>query len=58
MLRLSVRELAARADVSTDTIVRLQKGEALMPRTVAAMQQALEAAGIELLPDHAVRLRP
>jgi transcriptional regulator with XRE-family HTH domain len=57
MLGLSVRELAALADVSADTIVRLEKGEALMPRTVAAVRQALEAAGVEFLGAVGVKLR-
>lgn len=42
-----VRELAERADVSTNTITRLEAGEALKPRTIEAVQRALEAAGVE-----------
>ena len=41
-----VRELAAAAKVSPDTVARLEGGEALKPRTVAAIRAALEAAGI------------
>jgi transcriptional regulator with XRE-family HTH domain len=58
MLRVSVRELAAKAGVSVDTVTRLEYGGALMPRTLAAVQQALEAAGIEFLPEDGVRLPP
>ena len=46
-LGLGVRELAAAADVSTNTIARLERGEALYPRTLAAIRTALEAAGVE-----------
>jgi transcriptional regulator with XRE-family HTH domain len=45
-LGLGVRELAAKAGVSPDTVFRLEKGEALLPRTVDAIRQALEAAGV------------
>jgi DNA-binding XRE family transcriptional regulator len=48
-----VRELAAAAQVSPDTIARLERGEVLYPRTIAAIQAALEAAGVEFLdPDN------
>ena len=43
---LGVRELAELADVSPATITRLERGEDLMPRTVAAIQSALESAGV------------
>ncbi|WP_306907699.1 helix-turn-helix domain-containing protein [Rhizobium mesoamericanum] len=43
------RELAKEADVAVDTISRLERGEAIMPRTLAAIQAALEAAGIEFV---------
>lgn len=46
-LGLGVRELAAAADVSTNTIARLERGEALYPRTVASIRAALEQAGVE-----------
>ncbi len=45
-LGLGVRELAKAADVSTNTVTRLEAGEELKPRTVAAVRQALEAAGV------------
>jgi transcriptional regulator with XRE-family HTH domain len=44
-----VRELAAAADVSPETIVRLEAGETLRARTVAAIRAALEAAGVEFI---------
>lgn len=44
-----VRELAIAAQVSANTVTRLERGEDLKPRTVAAIRQALEAAGIEFI---------
>ena len=41
-----VRELATAAQVSADTVVRLERGEVLKPRTVEAIRAALEAAGV------------
>jgi len=46
-LNIGVRELAAAAKVSTNTVTRLEAGEPLKPRTVEAVQRALEAAGVE-----------
>jgi transcriptional regulator with XRE-family HTH domain len=42
-----VRELAAAAKVSTDTVARFERGDELKERTINALQRALEAAGIE-----------
>jgi len=44
-----VRELAAAAKVSIDTVARFERGDELKERTVEAMQRALEAAGIEFI---------
>lgn len=41
-----VRDLAKAAEVSVDTISRLERGEELMPRTVTAIRTALEQAGV------------
>ena len=46
-LDLGIRELAAAAKVSPDTIARLERGEALKERTIAAVRSALEVAGVE-----------
>jgi transcriptional regulator with XRE-family HTH domain len=58
---LGVRELAELADVSPATITRLERGEDLMPRTVAAIQSALESAGVMFIDQNGngpgVRLR-
>jgi len=60
-LGLGVRELAAAAKVSTDTVARFERGDDLKERTVEALQRALEAAGIEFIDENGggpgVRLR-
>jgi transcriptional regulator with XRE-family HTH domain len=45
-LKLSVRELAKMAQVATGTIVRLEAGETLQPRTIDVIRNALEKAGV------------
>jgi transcriptional regulator with XRE-family HTH domain len=47
-LGLSVAGLASAAGVSTNTIVRFERGERLQPRTVAAIAEALDRGGFEL----------
>lgn len=47
LLQLSVSELAALAQVHVKEITRLEMSEELYPHTHAAIQQALEDAGIE-----------
>lgn len=46
------RDLAAAANVSLDTIGRFKRGEVLKEVTVSAMQAALEAAGVEFVPEN------
>src|SRR6476661_4000837 len=46
-LRLGVRELAAAAKVSIDTVARFERGDELKERTIDALQRALEVAGVE-----------
>src|SRR5580658_10121700 len=48
-LNIGVRELAAAADLSPNTIARLERGETLHRRTLAHVQGALEARGVALL---------
>ncbi|MFK0278508.1 multiprotein-bridging factor 1 family protein [Ensifer sp. NPDC090286] len=45
-LQMSVKELAEAATVSTNTIVRFERGEELKPRTVADIRVVLENAGV------------
>ena len=60
-LELGVRELASAASVSTNTISRLERGESLNARTLAAIRAAFEAAGVEFIEENGggpgVRLR-
>jgi predicted transcriptional regulator len=60
-LDMGVRDLATAADVSTQTIVRFEKGDTLRANTVTAIRTALEAAGVEFIPENGggpgVRLR-
>jgi transcriptional regulator with XRE-family HTH domain len=44
--------LASAAGVSTNTITRFEKGEPLKPRTLDAIQAALESAGAEFIPEN------
>lgn len=46
-LELGVRDVARLADVSPNTIARLERGEALREGTMSAIRRALEAAGVE-----------
>jgi transcriptional regulator with XRE-family HTH domain len=60
-LGLGVRELAAAAKVSIDTVARFERGDELKERTIDALQRALEAAGVEFIDENGggpgVRLR-
>lgn len=49
---LGVRELALAAKVSPETIVRLENGAKLRPRTIDAIQAALENAGVQFLDEN------
>lgn len=51
-LDLSVKDLAALAKVSTNTISRFERGEELKPRTVDAIKGALETAGVEFIAEN------
>ena len=46
-----VRELSAAADVSQQTVVRLEKGELLRPATLERIKNVLEEAGITFIFD-------
>jgi transcriptional regulator with XRE-family HTH domain len=46
-LSLGLRDLAAAAKVSVDTVARFERGQELKERTIEALQRALEAAGTE-----------
>jgi transcriptional regulator with XRE-family HTH domain len=44
----SVKDLAEAAQVSTNTVVRFERGEELKSRTLADLKAALEGAGVVL----------
>ncbi|NKL12645.1 transcriptional regulator [Rhizobium leguminosarum bv. viciae] len=48
-LDMGVKQLADAAEVSTNTIVRFERGEDLKPRTIAAIRTVLEEAGVVFL---------
>ncbi|WP_266019751.1 helix-turn-helix domain-containing protein [Brucella intermedia] len=50
-LGLSVLRLAAEANVSTQTIVRLERGEVLRPKTLVRIKNVFEDRGIIFLAD-------
>ena len=54
---LGVRELAAAAMVSPDTVSRFERGEELRERTIEAIRVALERHGVDFLPGDGLRLR-
>jgi DNA-binding Xre family transcriptional regulator len=60
-LGLGVRELAEAATVSPETVVHLEAGERLRPRTIEAICIALETAGVQFIEENGggpgVRLR-
>jgi transcriptional regulator with XRE-family HTH domain len=47
-----VLELAKAANVSTQTITRLERGDQLRPSTIGRIQRVLEEAGIEFIPEN------
>lgn len=49
---LGIRELAELADVSPNTISRLERGEELRPGTIEVIRAALEAAGVEFIAEN------
>ena len=56
-----VRELAAAAKVSIDTVARFERGDELKERTIEALRRTLEAAGVKFIEENGggvgVRLR-
>ena len=48
-LGLGIRDLAASAKVSVDTVLRFERGDELKERTIAALRRALEEAGVEFM---------
>jgi DNA-binding XRE family transcriptional regulator len=57
MAGLKVAELARKAQVAPNTIVRIENARKVSPNSLVAVQGALEASGIEFL-DRGIRIRP
>jgi transcriptional regulator with XRE-family HTH domain len=51
-LGMGVRDLAAAAKVSADTVARFERGEELKERTIDALQRTLEASGISFIDEN------
>jgi len=47
-----VRDLATAAQVSTQTVTRFERGDRLKEPTIDILRSALEAAGIEFIPEN------
>lgn len=60
-LRMGVRELANTADVSPNTVTRVEADGSVNSSTLAAIRRALEGAGVQFIPENGggpgVRLR-
>ena len=50
-LQMSVRALAAKASISPATVTRIEADEDVGSSTMSVIQRALEAAGVEFIPD-------
>nr|WP_211110028.1 helix-turn-helix transcriptional regulator [Acuticoccus mangrovi] len=50
-----VRELAAEAGVTANTVTRIEKGGDAKQSTLQAIQRALEAAGVQFVSDESGR---
>ena len=51
-VKLSVRDLAEAAGVTANTISRIENGSDAKASTLAALRAALEAAGVEFIPEN------
>lgn len=51
-LEWGILDLAKEASVSTQTVVRFERGERLKPSTIADLRTAFEQAGIEFIPEN------
>ena len=51
-LKMGIRDIAAAAKVSTQTVTRLEAGEELRERTVEDIRRAYEAAGARFIEEN------
>jgi transcriptional regulator with XRE-family HTH domain len=56
-LNWGVRDLAAKADVATNTVSRFENGADMMSATLAKVQKVLEEAGIDFPDEFTVSFR-
>jgi len=49
-VKLGVKELAQLARISTNTLVRFERGEKLKDSTVQTIREVLEGAGVKFIP--------
>ena len=52
LVSLSVRDLASLASVSKDTVTAFENGKDVKLSTIQAIKSALEAAGVEFIPEN------
>lgn len=57
LLDMSQRQLAAASRVSLRTVTNFEAGGSAIPATLAAIQRALEEAGVEFLEGGGIRRR-
>jgi transcriptional regulator with XRE-family HTH domain len=50
-LAWTVKDLGKHAGIGSNTVVRFENGHRVIPATLAAMQRALEAAGVRFQED-------
>jgi transcriptional regulator with XRE-family HTH domain len=48
-VKLGIKELSTLAKISTNTLVRFERGEKLKDSTIETIQAVLEAAGVEFI---------
>ena len=51
-VKLSVRELAEKADVTPNTVSRIENGGDAMASTLSKLRDVLEREGIEFIPEN------
>lgn len=51
-LQIGIRDIAALAKVSPNTISRLERGESLFESTLVEIRKAFETAGVEFIPEN------
>jgi transcriptional regulator with XRE-family HTH domain len=51
-LKIGIRDLAKAAEVSPTTVTRIEADLPSNPATLRALQRALEAAGVEFIPEN------